>query len=123
MDQARIAAARHHLLALHKAIIEAERVDLERLEGRVTGATMLQRLVTDNRYNWLRGLTELIVRLDELLESETSEDASECIALAIRLLTPEGEANPFRTEYARLLQQSPDVVLAHAAAIRALAGN
>ena len=35
-------------------------------------------------------------------------------------VTPEGDADPFRTEYARLLQESPDVVLAHASAVGAL---
>ena len=46
---------------------------------------------------------------------------SDPIALARQLLTPaEGDGNPFRKEYARLLQESPEVVLAHASALRAL---
>ncbi|MDB4957188.1 MAG: uncharacterized protein JWO36_4757 [Myxococcales bacterium] len=123
MDTSRIENARHHLIALHKAIIDAERLNLERLEGRLTGGEMLQRLVTDARFNWLHALTELIVRLDEMLESDTGEDVDACLALALRLLTPEGDADPFRKEYARLLQESPDVVLAHASATRSLSGG
>jgi hypothetical protein len=102
--------ARHHLLALHKAIIDAERSDVERLDGRLTGGEMLRRLITDERFSWLRPLTDLIVRLDE----------PDSLAAARRLLRPDGTTEPFDTHYARLLQDSPDVVMAHAAAIRAL---
>jgi len=121
MEKSQIQNARPHLVALHKAIIDAERLELERLEGRVTGAEMLHRLVTDARFTWLHALSELIVRLDEISESDTPEDADACFALADRLLTPEGASDPFRVEYAGLLQHSPDVVLAHASARRALA--
>lgn len=106
---------RNHLIALHKAIIDAERLRLEQLEGRITGAEMLQRLIADDRFTWLRPLTELIVRLDE--EAEVGA----CLGLARQMLVPaEGDGDRFQTEYARLLQESPDVVLAHASAIRAL---
>jgi hypothetical protein len=120
MDTARIETARHHLIALHKAIIDTERTNLERLEGRLTGAEMLRRLTTDERFRWLHALSELIVRLDESLESAAWEDVAACFVIALELLASEGDADPFRTEYARLLQESPDVVLAHASAVRAL---
>jgi hypothetical protein len=113
--------ARHQLIALHKAIIDAARTSLERLEGRVTGAEMLRRLITDDRFVWLHALTELIVRFDESLDSDTGRDVADCVARALQLLRPaEQDATPFRKEYARLLQESPDVVLAHASAIGAL---
>ena len=121
MDQQRIENARHSLIALHKAIIDAERLDLEKLEGRLSGGEMLQRLITDDRFTWFRALTELIVRFDEILESDIRDDVTECLALARQLLTPaEGDGNLFRKKYARLLQESPEVVLAHASALRAL---
>jgi len=78
METARIEHARHQLIALHKAIIDAERVNLERMEGRLTGAEMLRHLITNERFNWLHALTELIVRLDEILESDTREDVAGC---------------------------------------------
>jgi hypothetical protein len=90
------------------------------LEGRLTGAEMLRRLTTDERFRWLHALSELIVRLDENLESAAAEEVAACFVLALELLTPEGDADPFRTEYARLLQESCDVVLAHASAVGAL---
>jgi hypothetical protein len=117
----RVIAAREHLLALHKAIIDAERSNLERLEGRLTGGEMLQRLITDERFTWLRALTELVMRFDEIIESDAGEDVADGLARARQLLTlADGDASPFRTEYARLLQESPATVLAHAAAIGAL---
>jgi hypothetical protein len=116
----RVENARHHLIALHKAIIDAERLNLERLEGRLTGAEMLRRLISDERFSWLGALTGLIVRFDEVSESDGGEDVADCFVAAARLLELEGEVDPFRTEYARLLQESPEVVLAHASAKRAL---
>jgi hypothetical protein len=123
MDTSRIANARHYLIALHKTIIDTERGNLERLEGRLTGGEMLRRLVTDERFAWLHALTELIVRLDEILESGATEEGADCLVVALQLLKPDSGADPFHKEYARLLQDSPDVVLAHASAIGALSNS
>jgi hypothetical protein len=98
---------RDHLIALHKAIIDTERTNLERLEGRLSGGEMLQRLITDERFGWLRALTELIARFDD--PDNDVDPRGE-----LRELLAPGDA-PFQREYARLLQESPDVVLAHAA--------
>jgi len=123
MDPSRIETVRHQLLALHKAIIDAERIDVERIEGRLTGNQMLDRLLTDTRFAWLYPLTELIVRLDELLEADAGDVVDAHFALTVRLLTYEGDPDPFRTEYARLLHQSPEVTMAHASVMRALTGS
>lgn len=124
MDRKRIEAIRHALLTLHKALIEAARIDLERVEGRLTANQMLDRLVTDEQLAWLRPLTTLIVGLDELLDGETPEsesDGSDYVARIAALLTSEGAAeHPFTTEYARLLLERPEVTMAHAAVMRVL---
>jgi hypothetical protein len=112
MDSSRTATARHELLTLHRALIEAARVDLERVEGRLTANEMLDRLMTDDRLAWLRPLTELIVGLDEALEGETPDDAPTHIARARNLLL-------FASEYARLLHDRPEVTMAHGATMRA----
>jgi hypothetical protein len=127
MDRARIVAVRHALLTLHKALIDVARIDLERVEGRLTGNQMLDRLVTDDQLAWLRPMTAIIVGLDELLDGETPEAEAESTDYAARiasLLTPEGaEENPFTTEYARILLERPEVTMAHAAVMRALAAR
>ena len=122
MDPSRIIAARHALLALHKAIIAAERVDLERIEGRLAANQMLDRLVTDERFAWLRPMTALIVALDELLEGDVPADAETYVARAIELLTPEAasDGDLFAVEYLRLLHERPEVTMEHASAMRVL---
>jgi hypothetical protein len=115
--------ARHALLALHKSIIDAERDAIEQAEGRKpTPGELLQRLVTDPRLAWLSALTALIVRLDEAMEPDATESPSAVVAFAVDLLTPGAEetTHVFKTGYARMLQASPDVVLAHRAAMLAL---
>ncbi|HUQ03742.1 MAG TPA: hypothetical protein VM261_14695 [Kofleriaceae bacterium] len=123
MDPSRIKAARHELLGLHKALIDAARVELERIDGRLNANEMLDRLLNDERLAWLRPLSELIVAFDELLESETPIDPAPYVARAVALLTYDAaaEADPFATAYARLLHEVPDVTMAHAATMRALA--
>lgn len=124
MDSSRVAALRHELLALHKALIEAARIDLERVEGRLTPQEMLDRLVTDERFAWLRPLTALIVALDELLESETPDDGDAYVVRVAALLTVESAAGAgdFTTEYARLLHERPEVTMAHAGVMRVVRG-
>ncbi len=123
MDPSRIKAARHELLVLHKALIDATRVELERIDGRLNANEMLDRLLNDDRLAWLRPLSELIVAFDELLESETPIDAAPYVAGTVALLTYDSapDAHPFATEYARLLHEVPEVTMAHAAVMRALA--
>lgn len=122
MDRSRITAARHELLALHKAIVDAERADLERVEGRLTPQQMLDRLLMDARFEWLRPLTALIVGIDEMLEDEVAEEADAYLVRTVALLTPEGtaEGNPFAREYLRLLHDRAEVTMAHAAVMRVL---
>jgi hypothetical protein len=127
MDRKRIEAIRHELLTLHRALIEAARIELERIEGRLTSNQMLDRLVTDEQLAWLRPLTTHIVGLDELLDGETPEAeaaGTDYDARLAALLTPEGgEDNPFTTEYARLLLERPEITMAHAAVMRVLASG
>lgn len=115
--------ARHALLALHKSIIDAERDAIEQAEGKKpTPNQLLQRLVSDPRFAWLNALTSLIVRLDEAMEADASESPAAVVAYAIDLLTPgeEESTHAFKIGYARMLQESPHVVLAHRTAMLAL---
>jgi hypothetical protein len=124
MDSSRVTSIRHELLTLHRALIDAARIELERIDGRLTANQMLDHLMMDERLAWLRPLTELIVGLDELLESEPPGDPAPYVVHATALLTfaPGIDATPFAAEYARLLHEWPEVTMAHAAAMRALTG-
>jgi hypothetical protein len=115
----RIEALRTSLLDLHREILAAERFDLERFSGKLSGAEFLQ-IVTDSlRYSWLLPLSELIVALDEALANEEAE-LSPLLERARALVAPPDGQTAFGTQYLRLLQAAPGVVLAHAATTRAL---
>jgi hypothetical protein len=117
-------ALRPRLLDLHRRLLEAERVDLERYGGRLTGAEFLQIASQSFRLAWLRPLSELIAAIDESLEADGGEAAAEApaslVARARALLAPPDAGTPFGRRYLTMLQVSPAVVMAHGAVVQAL---
>jgi hypothetical protein len=113
----------HALLRLHKALLDDERVAYERVHGRISSnGAFLQLALNDAWFAWLRPLSQLIAKLDELGESDDVSSREEIPALltAVQtLLMPMEEGEGFGRQYHDALQRSPDVVLAHAA-VRAL---
>ena len=76
----------------------------------------------DAWFTWLRPLSQLMARLDELGEEAEASASAEIAVLkaSVRtLLTPTEEGDGFGRQYYDALQRGPDVVLAHAA-VRAL---
>ena len=109
----------HALLQLHKALLNDERVSYERVHGRIaSNGEFLQLVLGDAWFAWLRPLSQLMVRLDELMEEGEASAHAEIIDLltsARTLLTPTEEGDGFGIQYHDALQRGPDVVLAHAA--------
>ncbi|HEX5556405.1 MAG TPA: hypothetical protein VFX13_02180 [Gaiellales bacterium] len=104
-------------------MLEAERVDLERYGGRLTGAEFLEIASGSFRLAWLRPLSELIVAIDETLEAKDEEETGPPEALVVRvreLVAPPDEGTPFGRRYLTMLQVSPEVVMAHSALVGAL---
>ncbi|MDX2251376.1 MAG: hypothetical protein NW202_03735 [Nitrospira sp.] len=110
----------HALLRLHKALLDDERVSYERVHGRIpSNGAFLQLAVNDPWFAWLRPLSQLMTKLDELSESKEASASAEIAAVfqSVRtLLTPTEAGEGFSRQYHDALQRSPDVVLAHAAA-------
>src|SRR5215813_8951786 len=111
---------RHGLLRLHKLLLDLERRDFERARGKISNSyEFLQLVLKDPWFDWLHRLSELIVQIDEALDSigaetpATEEDAKALIARARSLLSPAEEGTQFQKNYFLALQQSPDVVLLH----------
>src|ERR1043166_348646 len=76
-DIARLGELRHALLTLHKALLEVERLRYEREHGRLeSGGKLLQLLVSDPAFAWLRVLSALIVQIDERLDGDEQLTAS-----------------------------------------------
>ncbi|HZN01835.1 MAG TPA: hypothetical protein VFB70_20675 [Pyrinomonadaceae bacterium] len=120
-------ALRTGMLRLHKILLDLERRDYERARGKISNSyEFLQLVLKDPWFDWLHRLSELIVQIDETLDSRdpdeptTEEDAKELLARAKSLLAPAETGTEFQKNYFLALQQSPDVVLLHAELIRML---
>jgi hypothetical protein len=106
------------LRPVHGVLIDAVRLDYEREHGSIqSAAALLQLVVSDSAFAWLRPLSGLMARVDELAEAE-EVDATEVLALRAAveswaLLGPATE-NGFQARYLEILQRRPDLVLAHA---------
>ncbi len=108
---------RRGLLDLHRALIEAERLTYERIFGRVASNGQLLQLVMDDPwFTWLHPLSQLVVRIDEVLDQETPEAQQEALDLlgeTKALLRPSQEGDGWGRSYYEALQRAPEVVLAH----------
>jgi len=103
------------LLRLHKVLLDDERSSYEKAHGRAAPGEMLQIVISNPQFAWLRRISELIVEIDEILDSQeatASAAASDSITQARALLVP-GDASEFARKYQDALQRQPDAVLAH----------
>jgi len=100
-------------------LLDDERVAYERVHGRIeSNGAFLQLVLGDAWFAWLRPLSQLIARLDDLGEGEEASIHAEIAALKASmrtLLSPTEEGNGFGRQYYDALQREPDVVFAHAA--------
>lgn len=58
---------RNRLLHLHKMLLDMERQRFERKSGRVTPGELLQLVLNDPQFAWLRIISALVVEIDEVL--------------------------------------------------------
>jgi hypothetical protein len=114
------------LLHLHKTLLDDEREAYERVHDRIENSYEVLRLVMhDPWFAWLHDLSELIVKIDELLDAkevQAEADVESVLRQARELTTPDENGGEFQQKYFRALQRSPDAVLAHAETIRII-GN
>ena len=116
-------AAQPVLLTVHKALLDAERTQVESVHGAMSGAEFLQLVSDPVRYGWLKPFSRLIVAIDDTLSPR--EDAEvvppgELLDQARELVLPPNEDTPFGRRYRSLLQKNPALVMAHSEAVKAL---
>jgi hypothetical protein len=113
---------------LHRALIERARHDYQREQERMVEAgELLQLLTTDPYFEWLRGLSELMVDLDMIRDDEP--EPMQEVATAVRpaveyfLVPPRTQdtAHSFAERYWPYVQDDPRVAMAHAAVKQAIA--
>ena len=121
-DAKRLEALRVPLLALHKALVESERVEYEKTIGKIQSPNhFLQLLTTDPWFAWLSPLSQLIVSIDEALDGTeplTPATVQALLRQAALLLMPSETGSGFARHYFEAMQRDPDVVLAHGAVVR-----
>jgi hypothetical protein len=135
--QESLSQVRRTLLDLHKALIERERALYEKSHGSVSASEMLQQLIQDDAYSWLHPISELIVRVDELISNanerrrptparppmtpdQANAEADILLVETRELLTAGDGPGGFRAHYDAVLQTDPAIVLMHRAVMSAL---
>jgi hypothetical protein len=116
-------SAQPALLALHKALLDAEREQVERIHGRLSGPEFLQLISDPVRYGWLKPFSQLILAADDALEPKEDEppvSPEEVIGDARALLAPPKDDTPFGRRYIALMQRDPALVMAHSAVTKTL---
>jgi hypothetical protein len=124
--RARLGGVRLALLKLHKALLDDERVQYERVRGRVeSGGALLQLVLHDEWFAYLRPLSALVVQFDELLDAEeaTKEEAASLVAQARAMLKPSETGGEFERRYHAAIQRDPSTVLAHREAMLLLSAG
>jgi len=119
----RLIQVRGALLHLHKTLLDHERTAYEQRYGQVAPGELLRLIISDRHFAWLHPISELIVRIDELLDADPQAEATDTSSLLeqTRTLLRSGDADSvFGGRYRTVLQENPDAVLAHADIIRAL---
>jgi hypothetical protein len=117
-NRERLRELRAKLLQLHKVLLDDARVSYEMDRGRVpSNASLLQLVINDPWFAWLHSLSELVVRIDETIETDspaTDADAAALINEVEKLLTASENGEGFHRRYYDALQRQPAVVMAHA---------
>jgi hypothetical protein len=115
-DRGRLNDLSRRLLRLHGLLLERERRTYERRHGALQSRALLELLLHDEEFAWLRSLSGLVAHIDELVSAEEplpGEIVERVFAEATRLLKS-GEQSAFHDKYRDALQDSPEIVMAHA---------
>lgn len=110
---------------LHRTLVEIAREEYDRSHlTQVSPGELLQLLTTNPEFEWLRGLSELMVDLDVLHDAAAAERAE--VATAIRgavehlLSNAQAPAGLFAERYWPYVQNNPRLAMAHGALKQAL---
>jgi hypothetical protein len=106
-------ALRGALVELHRVLLNAQRIQVERFGGRMSASETLQAAADDLRFSWLTELSTLIAALDRARAEDDAAGAAAAVEHARALLDPPDPGTAFGARYLRALQEDPDAVLAH----------
>jgi hypothetical protein len=111
----------HALRPLHKALVDVVQLEWEKTHPPIAGPVQLFQLLTqDPFFLWLHPLSALMAEVDELYDQKEPVDRKSVTALRLSLealVGDQGKVPPpdsFVARYLAILQDVPEVVLAHA---------
>ncbi|MCA0376724.1 MAG: hypothetical protein LCH84_13815 [Gemmatimonadetes bacterium] len=118
-DLQRLEQLRRALLAVHRALLDAERIRYEAVHGRIpNNSVFLQLVINDNWFEWLRPMAELVLLIDERTSDKEqpvgADEAAVLFERGIRLLRPDAAGDTFQ----RLFHDSMQAVPALAVQVR-----
>jgi len=115
---------RHAMLELHRRLIDAQRIQYEKLHGRIETPSEFLGLVLEHPdFEWIRALSALVARLDEWSEEEPGDERELQVILDTlrRLVKPQVSDTPFGRKYWDMVQATPEVLIEHVKLTRLLA--
>ena len=126
--RARLDEVTHALRPLHKALVDLVQADYEKQKGqRVAGPVQLFQLLTqDPFFLWLHPMSALMAEIDELYDQKEpiAPDAVAAVRSTLESLVGDRGQEPspdsFVSRYLEILQNEPNVVMAHARVRKAL---
>jgi hypothetical protein len=113
----KLIALRLALLRVHKTLLEMERREYERINGKVTVGELFRLVIDHQQFGWLHNISEFVVRLDETLAGEapvTADDVRTAFSLARKMFAPSESGDAFQKKYFDAIQMDPAVVIDHA---------
>ena len=115
---ARLRALRTVVLALHKAVLDAERTRYEALHGAMGSPQQVLRLVmADPFFAWLRPLSDFVIQADIRLSDRNNPlkagDVDPFVSHLRALVQNDATSDQFALEYRRVLQSVPEAVVLH----------
>ena len=121
-DRDRLRDLSARLLRLHRVLLDRERRAYEDRHGAIPSRELLHLALHDEQFAWLRSLSTMIAHIDEVVDADElilPEGVQNVFREAYRLIKS-GDRGAFQDKYRVALQDSPDVVMAHAEVSRVL---
>jgi hypothetical protein len=124
-DRDRIRDLSTRLLRLHSVLLDRERRAYENRHGSVPSHQLFQLVLYDTQFAWLRSLSAMIANLDAIVDADEpiSPESVRSVFREVYALLKSGEGGDFQAKYIIALQDSPDVIMAHAAVSRMLSDS
>ena len=121
-DRDRLRDLSARLLRLHRVLLDRERRAYEDRHGAIPSRELLHLALHDEQFAWLRSLSTMIAHIDEIVDADEPivlEGVQNVFREVYRLIKS-GDRGAFQDKYRVALQDSPDVVMAHAEVSRVL---